>query len=479
MNLPIRHDTARATSTATRLGLVIGGMILAVGTSMVARAESTGGAQPASVSGSGQIALFVFGTKPETATIRLDVGGVLALPESGSARSLDVETRHLDSHAVADRQLSLASGQLPAGSYRGVEIDGDLKTADGSRPFHLEVAAAFGIEARAVTMLELEWALSRALAPDTGLPDAGAMSLRKPPLAPRSVTLFALDGSRNRVLAIDREKQRVFAVIGVGARPRSMAVGEDGRRVYVADSGDDTVSVIDTASEQVVERLTLPAGSAPESLVLVHGGRRLAVSCPGRESVAVFDPSTSALLREIRLPQAPGRLAAANDDRSVYVLLPRASQVAAVDSVSFAMTRGPVAVESEPSDVAVQKNTGKVYVAHAQAPVLSVLDAELRLERRLQVGATARRVALEGDSSRLYLSGGPAGGVGLFSPAVGALVGRLRCPASFGIALDPDGKLLYVAGGGQGTLYVLDRVAGRLSDTLQLGGDVLELAVVP
>lgn len=66
------------------------------------------------------------------------------------------------------------------------------------------------------------------------------------------------------------------ARIAVGDLPRSVRISPDGKRAYVSNFGDHTVSVIDTVTQCVVN--TIDVGSRPEGLAVSPDGGRLYVS---------------------------------------------------------------------------------------------------------------------------------------------------------------------------------------------------------
>jgi YVTN family beta-propeller protein len=109
-----------------------------------------------------------------------------------------------------------------------------------------------------------------------------------------------ISSQRDReVVVLDLATNTVRGRIEVGAQPNKMALAHDGARLFVANGGADTVSVIDTRTDRVVEefRVTAPAavlanprgftGANPNSLALSPDDRLLYVTNGGINAVAV------------------------------------------------------------------------------------------------------------------------------------------------------------------------------------------------
>jgi YVTN family beta-propeller protein len=103
---------------------------------------------------------------------------------------------------------------------------------------------------------------------------------------------IANDGSVSVVdLALGKETKQVV----VGLHPSAIATAPDAKRVFVANSNSDTVSVIDADRDEVVETIsTRPAenmlfGSGPSALAVAHDGKTLYVANSTNNAVAVIE----------------------------------------------------------------------------------------------------------------------------------------------------------------------------------------------
>jgi YVTN family beta-propeller protein len=99
--------------------------------------------------------------------------------------------------------------------------------------------------------------------------------------------------SEGSVSVIDLAADTVKAEILVGLHSSGLALAPNGRRLFVANAGSDTVSVIDTVKDEVVETISLKwhpgdyFGASPNALVLDERGETLFVCNGTQNAVAV------------------------------------------------------------------------------------------------------------------------------------------------------------------------------------------------
>jgi YVTN family beta-propeller protein len=71
-------------------------------------------------------------------------------------------------------------------------------------------------------------------------------------MRPDGARVYISNGRGASVSVIDTATNQVIATIPVGQRPWNMAITPDGAKLYVANGRSGTVSVIDTASNRRV-----------------------------------------------------------------------------------------------------------------------------------------------------------------------------------------------------------------------------------
>jgi YVTN family beta-propeller protein len=81
----------------------------------------------------------------------------------------------------------------------------------------------------------------------------------------------------------------------VGGIPMGITMSRDGKRVYVATRAGNTVAVIDTGNDEVVQ--TIPVEGEPGRLKLTPAGKHLITTQMGSGDAAVIDTATYRILR--------------------------------------------------------------------------------------------------------------------------------------------------------------------------------------
>ncbi len=129
------------------------------------------------------------------------------------------------------------------------------------------------------------------------------------------------------ISVIDLEANHVKEEILVGMHASAMALSPRGRFLVVANAASDTLSVIDTALDRVMETIWTRRnaadlfGAAPNALAFDRSGRTLYVCNGTQNAVAVvaFNPGESRLTGLIPVGWYPGAIIHDNARRALYV----------------------------------------------------------------------------------------------------------------------------------------------------------------
>lgn len=142
----------------------------------------------------------------------------------------------------------------------------------------------------------------------------------------------------------DLDLKRQVGSVAVGWAPEGVAVHPDGGLVYVANSGDRTVSIMETALNRVIGVIKLDEfGGAPQPLVprgvaVSQDGNRLYVTDGAGNRLFVIDTTANhAVVDIVTVGKKPYGVAVSQDSKRVYVANTDDNTVTVVDGQSNAV----------------------------------------------------------------------------------------------------------------------------------------------
>ena len=252
---------------------------------------------------------------------------------------------------------------------------------------------------------------------------------------------------------------------------------------YVTNAFGPSVSVIDTATSQLVATVAFPAGSAPYSVAISPDLKKVYVTsmdawsgCGTHAGVYVIDAATNALGSDhVAVGCEPTGIAITPDGRYAYVANQADSTISVIDtnagavSTTMSLPRGTTL-----ANIAIAPD-GKHAYATAQGPgAVIVVDiaTNATVGAPIAVGGAALGLAVSPDGSQVYVANNDnLGSVSVIDTATDTVIttfSGLSYP--FAVTFSPDGKLAYVTGGGSAFLAIIDTAAQTVVNTLTTVG---------
>jgi YVTN family beta-propeller protein len=128
----------------------------------------------------------------------------------------------------------------------------------------------------------------------------------------------------NQVMAVDIASG-TFSPIAIGGQPNRLIISSDKKSVYAVNGNDDTISVIDTASNAVVRTLSLGRpgekykGSNPNSVTISPDGNTLYATLGFENAVVVVNLENGNVEGRIPTGWYPTSVSVGKDGRTLYV----------------------------------------------------------------------------------------------------------------------------------------------------------------
>jgi autotransporter-associated beta strand protein/YVTN family beta-propeller protein len=226
---------------------------------------------------------------------------------------------------------------------------------------------------------------------------------------------------------------------------------------YVTFSAGNTLQVVNTATQSVVQTVTTGAG--PRGVTLSPNGSTLYVANNGGVQNTVFVYSVNAMTgiltqtATINTGARPRNLAVSPDGSTLYVVNQANNTLTAYSTATNTLT-ATVSVGNQPTYVALNPAGTVAYVTNASSQNVSVINtATNTVTATLNVGANVLSVAVSPNGQYFYVAATSGNQVSIFNANTNALVGTASSASTpVGIVISPDGSTLYVTNNGSANL---------------------------
>ena len=140
------------------------------------------------------------------------------------------------------------------------------------------------------------------------------------------------------------------SAIAVGKGPEGIDLSPDAREIWVAHRGDGALSIIDTATDKVVQTLSIGTKMA-NRVKFTRDGKRVLLSDPPSNHLLVFDVASRQVIKTLDTDAGPEGILIAPDGKRAFVACSGAGKVAVLDLDTLTFT-GSVATGKDPDGMA-------------------------------------------------------------------------------------------------------------------------------
>lgn len=242
-------------------------------------------------------------------------------------------------------------------------------------------------------------------------------------------------------------------------------------QAYVANREDDTVSVIDVATNVVTNTITV--GTSPIGVALTPDGSQTYVANNDDNSVSVINTVVNSVVNVISpTGDSPEGISITSDGKQAYVSNFFDSIVSVIDVAAGAIST-PVPVGNRPTVIAILPNVKAAYVANLSDGTITVIDPATNLViTTITVGNGPAAIGITPDQTKVYVTNQFDGTVSVIDTATNLVTTTITVgPSPSGIAITPDGTKAYVTNGdiAPGTVSVIDVASDTVTTTITVG----------
>jgi YVTN family beta-propeller protein len=324
------------------------------------------------------------------------------------------------------------------------------------------------IVAIVVSLAATAWAKPGRDDPSTSLLNA----TRAIALNTKTGKVYAVALAQDAVTVFDRDKSSA-ATVKVGKSPVALAINEKTNRIYVANNGAGSVSVIDGTNDAVVA--TLDVGSLPYVLAVNPVTNKIFVSNTFSNEITLIDGTTNAT-NKIKAGSADSIVIDTKRDRA-YLIGWEGTSLTVLDSKPAIIGKVPMG-GMHLWGMAVDEAAGKLYVTRAGKAELATVDETSGSVTNIATGATPCAVALNPATNLIYVANHEDDSVTVLDGTQSKVLATVKVGEKpQGIAIDAKANRIYVANVHGDTVSVIDGARNAVIKTLRTGHNPYALAV--
>jgi YVTN family beta-propeller protein len=174
-------------------------------------------------------------------------------------------------------------------------------------------------------------------------------------------TIFVVATEENKVLKVDAETLEFIGEYQTGSGPDGIGISKDDKKIYVTNTKDGTLSVINTKTKTAT---AISTGGKPE---LVHHNddhSLLYISNFVLNKIHVLDTETDMIIHEITGLDGPEEAALSKSGATLYVVNFNSAKVLSYDAKTYAKQAQEFVVGKQPIGVVSVANDRKLYVTN-------------------------------------------------------------------------------------------------------------------
>ena len=290
----------------------------------------------------------------------------------------------------------------------------------------------------------------------------GLLAVAGPTFA-ATAKVYVADEGADTVSVIDATSFKKVGSIPVGRGPHNVQVSPDGKWVWVTNNGEPG-PLTATITE------TMPAGQVPKS---EHG----AMAGAGAQAGAVWliDTATDAVTAKVPVGKHPAHVVVTSDGRTAYITNGGDNSVSVVDTAAQSVL-GVIAVGASPHGLRIRPDGKQAWVADLKGGTVSVIDTETRKRvAQIAAGKGPAQVGFTPDGRYAFVSLSEENRVAVIDAASRKVLRRIAVgTVPIQLYATPDSKLVLVANQGTPekpgtTVSVIDVARMKVAATIATG----------
>jgi YVTN family beta-propeller protein len=152
---------------------------------------------------------------------------------------------------------------------------------------------------------------------------AAGLAIAAPPL------IYVTNSDDSKISVIDPATDTVVREIAVSANPHGIVPSPDGKRFYISSESKDLLDVVDRASGKVIR--SVPIGLRPNNVAITEDGKRVYVCIRGKSQVDIIDTESLTRVKSVEVGKGPHNVYRSPDGKLMIATSMEGEKITAID----------------------------------------------------------------------------------------------------------------------------------------------------
>lgn len=306
-----------------------------------------------------------------------------------------------------------------------------------------------------------------------------------------SLNLFAANGwvgivsgiTEDALFLFDTATNTVTTTVPLSADSLAAVITPDGSRIYVANYDVASVSVIDTATNEIIDTILTTVGTGAFDIIVSPDGLKVYVSNNLSGFVTVIDTTTNSVLTNIFVSINLGPLSITPDGKTVYVGDVLFGNVTSIDTATNTIVTSFLTGAS-PGMISITPDGTTAYVANFLSDTVSIVDVATNMVTstiNFPVDAGPYGSFILPNGQTMYVANINNSTISVVDIATNMIVTTIPFPEGsepFWIAGTPNGKTVYVTNAGTDDVIPIDVATNTLETTFaNIAGEIQDIVI--
>lgn len=298
--------------------------------------------------------------------------------------------------------------------------------------------------------------------------------------------VYVTNEKDNTISVIDSVSLEVVKTISVGKRPRGLTFSKDFKLLYVCASDSNAVQILDVATDKILD--DLPSGEDPEQFALSPDNRHLFIANENNSVTTVVDTVGKKVVAQIDVGVEPEGMAVSPDGKIAVTTSETTNMVHWFDAEKFTVVDNTL-VDQRPRHAEFNRAGTLLWVSSEIGGTVVVLDVATRKPVNtlsFKIKGVARDkiqpvgVTLTSDGKYAFIALGPSNHVAVVDANTYEVLKYIQVGRRvWHLALTPEENMLFTTNGVSGDVTVIDVASLEAVKSIKVGRYPWGLTVLP